>query len=99
MIIRTKPSTAPGCAPPGEVQTWEVPAQAQGQRLDNFLLRHLKGVPKTHVYRIIRSGEVRLNGGRVQAQTRVNAGDSLRVPPVRVAQRESVPLPRRGPTL
>ena len=99
MIIRTKPSTAPGCAPPGEVQTWEVPAQAQGQRLDNFLLRHLKGVPKTHVYRIIRSGEVRLNGGRVQAQTRINAGDSLRVPPVRVAQRESVPLPSRGPTL
>ena len=46
-----------------------------GQRLDNFLIRQLKGVPKTHVYRIIRSGEVRINKGRAQADTRVQAGD------------------------
>ncbi|MCF8210975.1 MAG: RluA family pseudouridine synthase, partial [Rhodoferax sp.] len=45
-----------------------------GQRLDNFLIRHLKGVPKTHIYRIIRSGEVRLNKGRVQADTRLQPG-------------------------
>jgi len=58
-----------------------------GQRLDNFLIRQLKGVPKTHVYRIIRSGEVRINKGRAQADTRVQAGDVVRLPPVRTSQR------------
>ena len=57
-----------------------------GQRLDNFLIRHLKGVPKTHVYRIIRSGEVRVNKGRAQADTRVETGDIVRLPPVRTSQ-------------
>ena len=47
------------------------------QRLDNFLLRELKGVPKTHVYRVIRSGEVRVNKGRAGADTRVAAGDGI----------------------
>jgi len=64
-----------------------VDAESEGQRLDNFLLRHLKGVPKTHVYRIIRSGEVRVNKGRAQADTRVAEGDAVRLPPVRVAAR------------
>ena len=58
-----------------------------GQRLDNFLIRQLKGVPKTHVYRIIRSGEVRLNKGRARADTRVAAGDVVRLPPVRTSER------------
>lgn len=58
-----------------------------GQRLDNFLIRQLKGVPKTHVYRIIRSGEVRINKGRAQADTRVQAGDIVRLPPVRTSER------------
>ena len=58
-----------------------------GQRLDNFLIRQLKGVPKTHVYRIIRSGEVRINKGRVQADTRVATGDVVRLPPVRTSER------------
>ena len=56
-----------------------------GQRLDNFLLRELKGVPKTHIYRIIRSGEVRINKGRAKADTRLQTGDILRLPPVRTA--------------
>ncbi len=64
-----------------------VDAESAGQRLDNFLLRHLKGVPKTHVYRIIRSGEVRVNKGRAAADTRVAEGDAVRLPPVRVASR------------
>lgn len=64
-----------------------VDEESAGQRLDNFLIRHLKGVPKTHVYRIIRSGEVRINKGRVAADTRVQAGDSVRVPPVRLSER------------
>jgi 23S rRNA pseudouridine955/2504/2580 synthase len=58
-----------------------------GQRLDNFLMRKLKGVPKTHVYRIIRSGEVRINKGRASAETRLEAGDVVRLPPLRVSER------------
>jgi 23S rRNA pseudouridine955/2504/2580 synthase len=64
-----------------------VDEESAGQRLDNFLMRHLKGVPKTHIYRIIRSGEVRINKGRVSADTRIQAGDVVRVPPVRVSER------------
>ncbi|EHR72887.1 pseudouridine synthase, RluA family [Burkholderiales bacterium JOSHI_001] len=63
-----------------------------GQRLDNFLLRHLKGVPKTHVYRVIRSGEVRVNKGRASADTRLAEGDDVRLPPVRLPDRAAVPV-------
>jgi 23S rRNA pseudouridine955/2504/2580 synthase len=63
----------------------EVDEESAGQRLDNFLIRQLKGVPKTHVYRIIRSGEVRVNKGRAAADTRVGAGDLVRLPPVRIS--------------
>lgn len=62
-----------------------------GQRLDNFLLRELKGVPKTHVYRVIRAGEVRVNKGRAQADTRLEVGDEVRIPPVRVPEKAAVP--------
>jgi len=65
----------------------EVDEESSGQRLDNFLLKQLKGVPKTHVYRIIRSGEVRINKGRVAADTRVQAGDLVRLPPLRLSER------------
>ncbi|NBX04876.1 MAG: RluA family pseudouridine synthase [Betaproteobacteria bacterium] len=73
-------------AAPGQVQTLTVDADSTGQRLDNFLMRQLKGVPKTHVYRIIRSGEVRINKGRADASTRIQAGDMVRLPPVRISQ-------------
>ncbi|WP_460510259.1 RluA family pseudouridine synthase [Hydrogenophaga soli] len=66
-----------------------VDPDSDGQRVDNFLFRLLKGVPKTHVYRVIRSGEVRRNKGRVSADTRLQAGDVLRLPPVRQAERSS----------
>ena len=59
----------------------------QGQRLDNFLLRICKGVPKSHVYRILRSGEVRVNSKRSEASYRLQLGDVLRIPPVRIAQK------------
>lgn len=65
----------------------QVDEDAAGQRLDNFLMRHLKGVPKTHVYRIIRSGEVRINKGRCAADSRLAIGDVVRVPPVRVSEK------------
>ncbi|HEX7383466.1 MAG TPA: RluA family pseudouridine synthase [Burkholderiaceae bacterium] len=73
----------------------QVDAEAAGQRLDNFLLRTLKGVPKTHVYRVIRSGEVRVNRGRARADTRLAAGDEVRVPPVRTAEPRAVAAPAR----
>jgi len=70
-----------------QVQTLRVDEESAGQRLDNFLIRHLKGVPKTHVYRIIRSGEVRVNKGRASPDTRLVADDAVRLPPVRVSAR------------
>ena len=74
-------------AKPDAASAFVVDEESAGQRLDNFLMRHLKGVPKTHIYRIIRSGEVRLNKGRAQADTRVAAGDLVRLPPVRVSDK------------
>jgi 23S rRNA pseudouridine955/2504/2580 synthase len=90
-IIGAKPPThpaSPAAHPaPQVVRLQAVDANSAGQRLDNFLLRELKGVPKTHVYRIIRSGEVRVNKGRASADTRLAEGDLVRVPPVRVSDR------------
>ncbi len=63
-----------------------VGEEGEGQRIDNYLLKVLKGVPKSHVYRILRSGEVRLNRRRAEPEARLHAGDGLRVPPIRVAE-------------
>lgn len=82
VIIEGKPSAS---AP--QVKTVCIDEDSAGQRVDNFLMRHLKGVPKTHIYRMIRSGEVRVNKGRVGADTRLAEGDLVRVPPVRVSER------------
>lgn len=68
-----------------------VDAETAGQRLDNFLVRVLKGAPKSLIYRIIRSGEVRVNKARARAETRLAAGDVVRVPPLRLA-----PAPAAG---
>lgn len=56
-----------------------------GQRIDNFLLRHLKGVPKTRIYRALRKGEVRVNKGRIKPEYRLAPGDEVRIPPIRVS--------------
>jgi 23S rRNA pseudouridine955/2504/2580 synthase len=69
----------------------EVGEEAESQRIDNFLLRRLKGVPKSHVYRVLRSGEVRVNSGRVKPDYRLRPGDRVRVPPVRVSDPSSKP--------
>jgi len=63
----------------------EIGDESAGQRIDNFLMRTCKGVPKSHIYRILRSGEVRVNKGRVSAEYRLQHGDILRIPPIRVA--------------
>ena len=71
----------------GEIRHITVDEESAGQRLDNFLIRTLKGVPKSHIYRIIRSGEVRRNKGRVSADDRLAIGDVLRIPPIRLSER------------
>ncbi|MDH3319498.1 MAG: RluA family pseudouridine synthase [Betaproteobacteria bacterium] len=72
----------------------EVGEEGEAQRIDNFLLRRLKGVPKSHVYRVLRSGEVRVNSGRVKPDYRLQIGDKVRVPPVRVSAPAAKPTPR-----
>lgn len=89
------PAAAPARNAPAVLRV-TVDEAGEGQRLDNFLIRLLKGVPKTHVYRVIRSGEVRVNKGRAAADTRLEIGDEVRVPPVRVADRSAeTPAPAR----
>jgi 23S rRNA pseudouridine955/2504/2580 synthase len=80
-----------------EVKWLTVDEESAGQRLDNFLFRHLKGVPKTHVYRIIRSGEVRVNKGRASADTRIETGDVVRLPPVRISDKLAEKAARPAP--
>jgi len=67
-------------------------AQA-GQRIDNFLLKHLKGVPKSHIYRLLRSGQVRVNSGRKKAHYKLLAGDILRIPPVHINEAQEFTIP------
>ena len=69
------------------VQLVEITEDNNDQRLDNFLITRLKGVPKSRIYRIVRKGEVRVNKGRVDVNYRLVAGDIVRIPPVRVAER------------
>lgn len=73
-------------APPPAARLVQVSGEHDGQRLDNFLLRLCKGVPKSHIYKAIRGGEVRVNKGRVSADYRVVSGDMVRVPPLRLPQ-------------
>ncbi len=77
-------------------RTITVDSDSAGQRLDNFLLRELRGVPKTRIYRIVRKGEVRVNKGRVKPDYRLCAGDLLRIPPIRVAAAPVVPVPSQS---
>jgi 23S rRNA pseudouridine955/2504/2580 synthase len=85
------PSARPSARP--QARTLEVGEEGEAQRIDNFLLRELKGVPKSHVYRVLRSGEVRVNSGRVKPDYRLRIGDRVRIPPVRVAPKTD-PRPR-----
>ena len=81
----------PDSAAPLHVQNVRIDEGSAGQRLDNFLAKILKGVPRAHLYRVIRSGEVRVNKGRADADTRLALGDDVRIPPVRVADRSDRP--------
>ncbi|MFT5721720.1 MAG: 23S rRNA pseudouridine955/2504/2580 synthase [Motiliproteus sp.] len=75
--------------PTSGVQLIEITVENEGQRIDNFLLTFLKGVPKTRIYRLLRKGEVRVNKGRIQAPYRLVVGDVVRLPPIRVPEEKA----------
>ena len=77
---------------PVKVQQVEIDADQSGQRIDNFLVTRLKGVPKSAIYRMIRKGEVRVNKGRIKPEYKLELGDTVRIPPARTAQRDETPL-------
>ena len=78
----------------GKARYQEVDIESQGQRLDNYLIRVLSGVPRSHIYRLIRSGQVRVNSGRVRAGYRVRGGDRIRIPPIArsLSKRQHIPF-------
>ncbi len=71
----------------------DISEDQAGQRIDNFLVKHLKGVPKSHVYRLLRSGQVRVNSGRKKPHYKLQAGDTLRIPPVRINENQDAQIP------
>ncbi|MGB0664717.1 MAG: 23S rRNA pseudouridine(955/2504/2580) synthase RluC [Pontibacterium sp.] len=83
---------------PTSVTFVTVPDELEGQRIDNFLKTQLKGVPKSLIYRIVRKGEVRVNKKRIKPEYKLRAGDTVRIPPVRVAERAPAPVPSSGLT-
>lgn len=85
----------PSNSRPG-VRLVRVPQDRAGQRLDNFLFGQLKGAPKSLIYKIVRSGQVRVNGGRARADTRIEGGDEVRIPPVRLSEPGDNIVPPRG---
>lgn len=80
------PNSMHGASTGTAVRTIKVPGDREGQRLDNFLLGQLKGAPRSLVYKLVRSGQVRVNGGRAKAERKLEAGDEVRIPPVRLAE-------------
>ena len=80
----------------GQVRTVRVPDDRAGQRQDNFLLGQLKGAPRSLVYKIVRSGQVRVNGGRAKAERKLEGGDEVRIPPVRLGETGERPAPPKG---
>lgn len=97
-----RPAAAPQVAPaespaPGaeraQARNLTVSEDRAGQRLDNFLLGQLKGAPRSLVYKLVRSGQVRVNGGRAKAERKLEAGDEVRVPPLRVAEEGEKAMP------
>ena len=76
-----------------KVREVEIHDEQEGQRIDNFLLRELKGVPRSRIYRIVRKGEVRVNKKRIKPEYRLLLGDIVRIPPVRIAAPSSPARP------
>src|SRR3981189_2592150 len=78
------------------VASIEVDTGSEGQRIDNFLMRVCKGVPRSHIYRVLRTGEVRVNSRRVDATHRLQPGDRVRIPAIRLAERTKKIAPPLG---
>ncbi|WP_370446416.1 RluA family pseudouridine synthase [Glaciimonas sp. PCH181] len=91
VAVAPAPPAVPVIAP--QVQFVTISDEEAGQRIDNYLLRVCKGVPKSHIYRVLRSGEVRVNKGRIDQMYRLMAGDILRVPPIRIAEKAEKTAP------
>ena len=83
-------------APAAGARTVRVPEDRDGQRLDNFLLGQLKGAPRSLVYKLVRSGQVRVNGGRAKAERKLAGGDEVRIPPVRLGEAGEKGTPPTG---
>ena len=84
---------SPAAQVPPQVRLVTISDDEAGQRIDNFLLKVCKGVPKSHVYRVLRSGEVRVNKGRIDQTYRLEAGDVVRIPPIRMAEERTDIVP------
>lgn len=82
--------------PAGAARTIHIAEDRDGQRIDNFLLGYLKGAPRSLVYKLLRSGQVRLNGGRVKAERKLEAGDQVRIPPIRLDEPSDKGTPAKG---
>jgi 23S rRNA pseudouridine955/2504/2580 synthase len=92
-----QPASAPGAmAERKDSRTVRIADDREGQRIDNFLLNYLKGVPRSLVYKLLRSGQVRVNGGRVKAERKLEAGDMVRIPPVQLEVPTDKGAPPRG---
>ena len=75
------------------VKLVDITSDHAGQRIDNFLINQLKGVPKSHIYKLLRSGQVRVNSGRKKPSYRLEEGDNVRLPPVRVSEKKPIDAP------
>ena len=96
MSTQTQSSPMPVQTANTGVQLLDVTAHSDGQRLDNFLLSRLKGLPKSHLYRLIRKGEIRVNKKRCKPDQRLNEADVVRVAPLRLAEQEALVAPSAG---
>lgn len=99
MVKKDRGAPAEGRPPgssPGRVRQITVQAEDSGQRLDNFLQRQLRGVPRTRLYRALRKGEVRVNKGRIRGEYRLVAGDVVRIPPLHEAPKDAPARIPRG---
>lgn len=93
MMLGVKDSNSSSDVPGFRARRIRIDAEQSGQRIDNFLLRELKGVPKSRIYRLLRKGEVRVNGGRIDAAYRLNEQDEVRLPPLRMSAEPEEAVP------
>lgn len=88
-MVKQSDGLPPSSAQALQAQFVTIGEEEAGQRIDNYLLRVCKGVPKSHIYRILRSGEVRVNKGRIDQLYRLASGDLVRIPPIRIAEKSA----------